>query len=54
MLERHVPDRTEREWIEPALLSLLGIESAAAGQRGSQLFRAWRTFFERMAATGRS
>jgi class 3 adenylate cyclase len=52
MLERHVPDASEREWIEPALLSLLGVEQAAAVQGSQQLFGAWRTFFERMAATG--
>ena len=53
MLERHVADAQEREWIEPALLSLLGVDSGAASQAGGQqLFGAWRTFFERMAATG--
>jgi class 3 adenylate cyclase len=50
MLERHVADAAEREWIEPALLSLLGVE-AAGGQSSQQLFGAWRTFFERMAAS---
>ena len=45
MLEEHVPDATERVWIEPALLSLLGLESGAGSQ---QLFGAWRTFFERL------
>ena len=53
MLERHVADAQEREWIEPALLSLLGVDSGAASQAGGQqLFGAWRTFFERLAATG--
>jgi class 3 adenylate cyclase/tetratricopeptide (TPR) repeat protein len=45
----HVPDPAERAWIEPALLALLGI-----GERGTspeQLFSAWRTFFERLAAS---
>jgi class 3 adenylate cyclase/tetratricopeptide (TPR) repeat protein len=42
-----VPDDSERRWIEPALLALLGIESRAAS---SELFAAWRTFFERLAA----
>ena len=46
---RIVPDEEERRWVEPSLLSLLGIGSS----RGSeQLFGAWRTFFERMALTG--
>jgi class 3 adenylate cyclase len=49
MLEEHVPDPSERAWIEPALLSLLGLESGAGSE---QLFGAWRTFFERLAASG--
>jgi len=49
MLAEYVPDESERAWIEPALLSLLGIETGAASE---QLFGAWRTFFERLAATG--
>jgi class 3 adenylate cyclase len=49
MLSKHVPDEAERAWIEPALLSLLGLESGVGSQ---QLFGAWRTFFERLAASG--
>ena len=49
MLATHVPDREERVWIEPALLALLGIESASVARE--QLFAAWRTFFERLSAT---
>ncbi len=48
-LATHVPDEAERRWIEPALLTLLGIESGIGPE---QLFGAWRTFFERLAATG--
>ena len=48
MLAEHVPDQEERRWIEPALLSLLGIESGVGPE---QLFGAWRTFIERLAAT---
>jgi class 3 adenylate cyclase/tetratricopeptide (TPR) repeat protein len=44
---RYVPDPDERQWIEPALLALLGVESRA---RSEELFAAWRTFFERLAA----
>jgi class 3 adenylate cyclase/tetratricopeptide (TPR) repeat protein len=44
----HVPDAEERRWIEPALLTLLGLESEV---RSEELFAAWRTFFERLAAT---
>ena len=46
-----MPDESERRWIEPALLALLGVGDAPAGGR-DELFRAWRTFFERIAATG--
>jgi class 3 adenylate cyclase/tetratricopeptide (TPR) repeat protein len=45
----HIPDDGERRWIEPALLALLGIDTDAVAS--DQLFGAWRTFFERMAAT---
>ena len=48
MLEAHVPDATERAWIGPALLSLLGLEVEVGSE---QLFGAWRTFFERLAAS---
>ena len=47
-LLEHVPDEAERRWIEPALLALLGVGS---GLGSEQLFGAWRTFFERLAAT---
>jgi class 3 adenylate cyclase/tetratricopeptide (TPR) repeat protein len=45
---RHVPDPEERRWVEGALLALLG-HSAVVNPE--QLFAAWRTFFERLAAT---
>jgi len=45
---QHVPDPDERRWIASALLALLGVESGADPQ---QLFGAWRTFFERLAAS---
>ena len=44
-----VPEEAERSWIEPALLTLLGVESGMAAE---QLFGAWRTFFERIAESG--
>jgi class 3 adenylate cyclase/tetratricopeptide (TPR) repeat protein len=44
-----VTDPDEIDWIEKALLTLLGIESGMAAE---QLFGAWRTFFERIAAVG--
>jgi class 3 adenylate cyclase/tetratricopeptide (TPR) repeat protein len=46
---RWVPDEAERRWIEPALLTLLGFERGGSSE---QLFAAWRTFFERIAADG--
>ncbi len=47
-LATYVPDESERRWIEPALLTLLGVDT---GIRSEQLFGAWRTFFERLAAS---
>ena len=46
----HVTDPPERRWIEQALLALLGVDVGAVAS--DELFAAWRTFFERMAATG--
>ena len=51
MLAEHVPDADERRWIEPRLLALLGLEETPPGGR-EELFAAWRTFFERLAADG--
>jgi predicted ATPase len=48
LVATHVPDPEERRWIEPALLALLGVETAVGSE---QLFGAWRAFFERLAAT---
>jgi class 3 adenylate cyclase/tetratricopeptide (TPR) repeat protein len=45
----HVTDETERRWIEPALLALLGY---GAKLDPDQLFAAWRTYFERLAGKG--
>ena len=49
MVAEHVPDEAERRWIEPAMLSLLGIQTGIGAE---QLFGAWRTFFERLADSG--
>ena len=51
MLREHIADETERAWIEPRMLVLLGIGETPAGGR-TELFAAWRTFFERLAETG--
>ncbi|MEO6059299.1 MAG: adenylate/guanylate cyclase domain-containing protein [Candidatus Limnocylindria bacterium] len=42
-----ITDEAEQHWVQPALLTLLGIESDVGSE---QLFAAWRTFFERIAA----
>jgi tetratricopeptide (TPR) repeat protein len=44
-----VTDPDEIDWVEKSLLTLLGVESGMAAE---QLFGAWRTFFERIAAAG--
>jgi len=49
MLTEHVPEEEERNWIEPAMLTLLGIGDQQGGSE--EHFAAWRTFFERMAET---
>lgn len=43
-----VPD--ERRWVEPRIMQLLGLEEREDDQR-EVLFAAWRTFFERLAAS---
>ena len=48
-LAAHVTEETERRWIEPAILTLLGLERGVGPE---QLFSAWRMFFERLAASG--
>ncbi len=54
-IARHVPVESERDWIGSSLLALLGIEGAVIDGRPAspeELFAGWRTFFERLAATG--
>ena len=48
VVARWITDDAEKSWVERALLALLGIESGAPSE---ELFGAWRTFFERIAAT---
>jgi class 3 adenylate cyclase/tetratricopeptide (TPR) repeat protein len=46
---RVMPEGEERRWVEASLLALLGVgERTIAAE---QLFAAWRTFFERLAAS---
>ncbi len=60
-VEEWIPDEAERRWVESALLALLGLggggqaaaDAGAGPTLGSdELFAAWRTFFERIAAKG--
>ena len=48
VVAEHVAADDDRRWVEPALLTLLGLEPAPAGGR-DVLFAAWRIFFERIA-----
>jgi predicted ATPase/class 3 adenylate cyclase len=47
-IELHVSQAREREWVEPRLAQLVGLEERASGER-EDLFAAWRLFFERMS-----
>jgi len=51
MVTEWVLDEEERDWIENALLVLLGVETTIKSSR-EELFTAWRTFFERIAKVG--
>jgi class 3 adenylate cyclase/predicted ATPase len=50
-VEEFVAAEDDRRWVEPALLTLLGLEPAPAGGR-DVLFAAWRIFFEQIAEQG--
>jgi len=47
----YVGDPEEQAWIEPRLAFLLALDERPPGD-GEGLFAAWRTFFERIAASG--
>jgi len=47
----YIADEGDRRFIEPALLTLLGLEPAPSGGRDA-LFSGWRLFFERIAEKG--
>jgi len=49
LLDLHMSMHPDRRWVETALLQLLGI---GGGLPSNELFGAWRTFFEALAATG--
>ena len=46
-----ITDDQERRWVEPRLAALLALEQMPPGSR-DELFAAWRTFFDRIAAGG--
>ncbi|HLX35857.1 MAG TPA: adenylate/guanylate cyclase domain-containing protein [Candidatus Limnocylindrales bacterium] len=50
-VREYVANEEDRRWVEPALLTLLGLEPAPAGGR-DVLFAAWRIFFEQVAQRG--
>ncbi|HEY7207152.1 MAG TPA: adenylate/guanylate cyclase domain-containing protein [Gaiellaceae bacterium] len=50
VVEQHVLDPGEREWVEPLLQHLLGLSERPQVER-ADLFSAWRLFFERMSDT---
>jgi class 3 adenylate cyclase/tetratricopeptide (TPR) repeat protein len=50
-LDAFLPDEEEREWVEPQLARLLGLEEERVVQ-GYELFSAVRTFFERVSDKG--
>ena len=47
MVEENVAAEEDRRWIEPAMLTLLGLSGGEGDTE--QLFGAWRTFFEQLA-----
>ena len=49
MLDEFITDAAERRWIEPRIAGLLGLEELP-GEGREELFAAWRTLFERIAA----
>ena len=53
-LDEWFTDDSERRWVEPALLQLLGLEAGEGAERTEResLFAAWRVFFERIAERG--
>jgi len=53
-LAEWITDESERRWLEPRLLQLLGLDVAESEERPEResLFAAWRVFFERIAERG--
>ena len=51
LLDTHISEQIERDWIEPRLLHLLGLADRTVSDREDN-FSAWRRFFERLAEQG--
>ncbi len=49
MVETWMPNHPNRAWVEKAMLQLLGV---GGGVSSTELFGAWRAFFEALSATG--
>jgi class 3 adenylate cyclase/tetratricopeptide (TPR) repeat protein len=49
MLEQWMPNHPNRTWVEKSFLQLLGV---GGGVSSTELFGAWRAFFEALSATG--
>jgi len=47
-IEEFIADAQEREWVEPRLSHLLGLDGGVTGDH-ENVFSAWRIFFERLA-----
>jgi class 3 adenylate cyclase/tetratricopeptide (TPR) repeat protein len=47
-IAEHLPSEDERQWVEPRLSHLLGLEEGTPGDQ-ENLFSAWRILFERLA-----
>jgi class 3 adenylate cyclase/tetratricopeptide (TPR) repeat protein len=50
-VQSFLPDAAERQWVEPRLAHLLGLEELASSDP-RDLYAAWRVFFERLASEG--
>jgi class 3 adenylate cyclase/tetratricopeptide (TPR) repeat protein len=50
-LDEHILDGDERRFVEPLLMSLLGIAEETSSRERHDLFAGWRLFFERLANT---